>query len=52
MGGKPVIRGARVPRADLAQAGAGMTADAIIVDHPRLTLEDIRAAQTFVTEVT
>ena len=48
MGGKPVIRGTRVPvEIVLRKFGAGMTAEAIVGDHPRLTLEDIRAAQAF-----
>jgi uncharacterized protein (DUF433 family) len=48
MGGKPVICGTRVPvEMILRKLGAGMTSEAIVADHPRLTLEDIRAAQTF-----
>ena len=48
MGGKPVVRGTRVPvEIVLRKLGAGMTSEAIMADHPRLTLEDIRAAQTF-----
>ena len=48
MGGKPVIRGTRVPvETVLRKLGAGMTSDAIIADHPRLTPDDIRAAQAF-----
>jgi uncharacterized protein (DUF433 family) len=48
MGGKPVIRGTRVPvEIVLRKLGAGMTPDAIVRDHPRLTLDDIRAAQAF-----
>lgn len=46
MGGKPVIRGTRVPvEIMLRKLGAGLNAEAIIADHPRLTLDDIRAAQ-------
>jgi uncharacterized protein (DUF433 family) len=48
MGGKPVIRGTRIPvELVLRKLGAGMTPDAIIADHRRLTLDDIRAAQAF-----
>ena len=48
MGGKPVIRGTRVPvEIVLRKLGAGMSHEAIITDHPRLTPEDIRAAQAF-----
>ena len=45
MGGKPVIRGTRVPvELVLRKLGAGMTVEAIVADHPRLTADDIRAA--------
>jgi uncharacterized protein (DUF433 family) len=51
MGGKPVIRGTRVPvELVLRKLGAGMTADAIIIDHPRLTRDDILAAQAFAAD--
>jgi uncharacterized protein (DUF433 family) len=51
MGGKPVIRGSRVPvELVLRKLGAGMTPEAIVADHPRLVLEDIRAAQTFAAD--
>ena len=46
MGGKPVIRGTRVPvELVLRKLGAGMSPEAILVDHPRLTVDDIAAAQ-------
>ena len=51
MGGKPVIRGTRVPvETVLRKLGAGMTPEAIIGDHPRLTLDDIRAALAFAAD--
>jgi uncharacterized protein (DUF433 family) len=51
MGGKPVIRGTRVPvEIVLRKLGAGMTPEAIIGDHPRLTHDDIRAAQAFAAD--
>ncbi len=51
MGGKPVIRGTRVPvEIVLRKLGAGMAADEILVDHPRLILDDIRAAQAFAAD--
>ena len=51
MGGKPVIRGTRIPvELMLRKLGAGMTPEAIIADHRRLTLDDIRAAQTFAAD--
>jgi len=51
MGGKPVIRGTRIPvELVLRKLGAGMPIESIIVDHPRLTPEDIRAAQAFAAD--
>lgn len=51
MGGKPVIRGTRIPvEMVLRKLGAGMTPEAIVADHPRLKLDDIRAAQAFTAE--
>jgi uncharacterized protein (DUF433 family) len=51
MGGKPVIRGTRVPvEIILRKLGTGMTIEAIIADHPRLTTDDIRAAQAFAAD--
>lgn len=51
MTGKPVIRGTRIPvELILRKLGAGMTAEEIIADHPRLSLEDIRAAQAFTAD--
>ena len=51
MRGKPVIRGTRIPvELVLRKLGAGMAADEIIADHPRLTLDDIRAAQAFAAD--
>ena len=51
MGGKPVIRGTRVPvEMVLRKLGGGMTVEAIVADHPRLTRDDILAAQAFVAD--
>jgi uncharacterized protein (DUF433 family) len=51
MGGKPVIRGTRIPvETILRKLGAGDSAEQIIADHPRLTLDDIRAAQSFAAD--
>ena len=51
MYGKPVIRGTRVPvELVLRKLGAGMPAEAILVDHPRLTHADILAAQAFAAD--
>lgn len=51
MGGKPVIKGTRVPvELILRKLGAGVAPEAIVRDHPRLTLDDIRAAQTYAAD--
>lgn len=51
MGGKPVIRGTRIPvELVLRKLGAGMTAEGILADHPRLTLDDVQAAQAFAAD--
>lgn len=51
MGGKPVIRGTRIPvELVLRKLGAGMTTEDILADHPRLTGDDIRAAQAFTAD--
>ncbi|HZS64285.1 MAG TPA: DUF433 domain-containing protein [Xanthobacteraceae bacterium] len=51
MGGKPVIRGTRVPvETILRKLGAGMTFDSILADHPRLTRDDLLAAQAFAAD--
>ncbi len=51
MAGKPVIRGTRIPvELVLRKVGAGMSTEAILADHPRLTADDIRAAQAFAAD--
>lgn len=51
MGGKPVIRGTRIPvETILRKLGAGMGFEAILADHPRLTHDDIHAAQAFAAD--
>jgi uncharacterized protein (DUF433 family) len=51
MDGKPVIRGTRVPvELILHKMRAGMPVEAILADHPRLTRDDILAAQAFATD--
>jgi len=48
MEGKPVIRGTRIPvELVLSKLRAGISSEAILLDHPRLTQDDIRAAQAF-----
>jgi uncharacterized protein (DUF433 family) len=51
MGGKPVIRGTRIPvETVLRKLGAGMTVETILADHPRITQADILAAQAFAAD--
>jgi uncharacterized protein (DUF433 family) len=51
MDGKPVIRGTRVTvELVLRELGAGMSIEKIISEHPRLTPDDIRAAQAFAAD--
>lgn len=51
MDGKSAIRGTRVPvELVLRELGAGMTIEAVIAEHPRLTPDDIRAAQAFAAD--
>jgi uncharacterized protein (DUF433 family) len=46
-----VIRATRLPvETILRKLGEGLTAEAIIAAHPRLTVEDIRAAQAFAAD--
>lgn len=51
MVGKPVIKGTRLPvELILRKLGAGMSEDAILKDHPRLSREDIHAALAFAAD--
>jgi len=51
MVGKPVIRGTRITVEQiLRKLGAGMTPEQIMADHPRVTLDDIRAAEAFAAD--
>lgn len=51
MFGKPVIRGTRVTVEQvLGELGAGATPDEVVAAHPRLTLDDVRAAQAFAAD--
>jgi uncharacterized protein (DUF433 family) len=48
MAGKPIVKGTRITvELILRKLGAGMTAAAILEDHPHIAGEDIRAAQVF-----
>lgn len=49
--GKPVIRGTRVTVEQvLRELGAGMSVDEVLAAHPRLTTDDIHAAQAFAAD--
>lgn len=51
MGGKPVIKGTRIPvDMILEKLGAGKSVEEIRQDHPHITPEDIQAAQAFAAE--
>ena len=51
MFGKPVIKGTRITVEQiLRKLAAGMTPEQIIEDHPRLSIEDIRAAEAFAAD--
>jgi uncharacterized protein (DUF433 family) len=51
MGGKPFVRGTRVlVELVLRKLGGGMSPEAVLGDHPRLTLDDIHAAQAFAAD--
>jgi uncharacterized protein (DUF433 family) len=51
MVGKPVIKGTRLTvELILRKLGAGLSDEQIIADYPRLTREDIRAAQAFAAD--
>jgi uncharacterized protein (DUF433 family) len=46
MGGKPVVRGTRIPvELILRKLGPGMSPESILADHPRLTRDDIDAVR-------
>lgn len=49
--GKPVIRGTRVTVEQLLrELGAGLSVDEVRAAHPRLRIEDVRAAQAFAAD--
>jgi uncharacterized protein (DUF433 family) len=51
MFGKPVIAGTRITVEHvLRKLTAGMTPEEVIPDHPHLTIDDIRAAQSFAAD--
>ncbi len=49
--GKPVIRGTRITVEQvLRELGEGATPETVVAAHPRLTIEDVRAAQLFAAD--
>lgn len=51
MFGKPVIKGTRITVEQiLRKLAAGMTPEQVVEDHPRLTIDDIRAAEAFAAD--
>ncbi|WP_026596141.1 DUF433 domain-containing protein [Methylohalobius crimeensis] len=51
MFGKPVIKGTRITVEQiLRKLAAGKTSEQIVADHPRLTIDDIRAAEAFAAD--
>jgi uncharacterized protein (DUF433 family) len=51
MFGKPVIKGTRIPVDLILRAlGDGMSIEELLDGYPRLTREDIRAAQSFAAD--
>ena len=51
MFGKPVVRGSRVTVEQiLRELGEGATPDDVVAAHPRLKLDDVRAAQMFAAD--
>ena len=51
MYGKPVVRGTRITVEQiLRQLASGLSPEAIVKEHPRLAVEDIRAAQAFAAD--
>jgi uncharacterized protein (DUF433 family) len=51
MTGKPTIKATRITvELILRKLGAGMTSEEIREDHPRLTADDVRAAQAFAAD--
>jgi uncharacterized protein (DUF433 family) len=51
MFGKPVVKGTRITVEQiLRKLGEGMAPEDIALDHPKLTVEDIRAAEAFAAD--
>lgn len=51
MMGKPVVRGTRITVEHILRClAAGDSVEQLLFDHPRLTADDIRAAQAFAAD--
>lgn len=51
MAGKPVVRGTRITVEQiLRELSSGMAPEQIVHDHPRLSIEDIYAAEAFAAD--
>lgn len=51
MFGKPVIKGTRVTVEQiLRELGNGLTPEQIVAQHPRLEIDDVRAAEAFAAD--
>ena len=51
MGGKPVIKGTRIPvELVLRKLGSGIEVSELLAAYPHLTAEDIQAAQAFAAD--
>ena len=52
LGGKPVVRGTRIPVSLVVEfVASGMSADEIIREYPELTEEDVRAALLYAAKL-
>ena len=52
LGGKPVVRGTRIPVSLVVElVASGMSTDEIIREYPELTEEDIRAALLYAAKL-
>ena len=51
MGGKPVIKGTRIPvELLLRKLGSGIEVSELLAAYPHLTIKDVRAAQAFAAD--
>jgi uncharacterized protein (DUF433 family) len=51
MFGKPIVKGTRITVEQiLCKLAAGLAPEGIVLDHPKLTVDDIRAAEAFAAD--